>query len=777
MMKKITLFIELTILLFALNPVATSAQFTLQLLHASDLEGGVEAVAAAPNFAAIVEILEEDYPENTILLSSGDNWITGPFYSASNQVSLRDTLNNAYNGYFGAAAYNNLREAGGRVDISIMNILGFDAACFGNHEFDLGTNAIADIIVADIQSGGTDCRWVGAQFPYLSANLDFSLSNLGSVYTDDILNSTEYAVDLSDPANWPALATQKRIAPSTIITRGGQQIGVVGATTQRLGSISSPGGVAVIGATDDDMNQLATVLQPEIDELDAQGADIIILVSHLQDFALEQQLASLLTKVDIIVAGGSDYLLADDTDMLHPGDVAAGPYPFSTLNADLDSCLIVSTDGQYSYVGRLVVDFDMNGNVLPSTVDAGESGAFATTPDVVSSLWGAGDAFAEGTKGFWVEYLTAAVSEIVIAKDGNTFGYSDVFIDGRRNTVRSQEANMGNLSADANLWVARQHDEEVAVSIKNGGGIRAEMGAVIETSPGVYEYLTTQENPLSGKQEGQISQLDIENTFKFNNGLTILELSAAGLKEIIEHGISGYAPGATPGAFPQVGGLRFSFDPSLDPGSRIVNMGILNENEEVIDSVVVDGMVFGDPTRVIKIVTLDFLAGGGDSYPFDDLASNLVDLNTVGIDEGVATFAEAGSEQDAIAEYIANFHATIEEAFAEAEVEPAEDTRIQILTFRDDSVFVDNTVTGLVVFVEKAEINGYPNPANDRFFVSSASAVQNITIFNLNGQLVRSETVNAINSVEVDLNEVPAGAYLMLVQTNQGINTLRLIKQ
>ncbi|GAW37113.1 hypothetical protein RA2_04188 [Roseovarius sp. A-2] len=32
--------------------------YTLQLLHANDLEGGVEALENAPNFAAIVDALE-----------------------------------------------------------------------------------------------------------------------------------------------------------------------------------------------------------------------------------------------------------------------------------------------------------------------------------------------------------------------------------------------------------------------------------------------------------------------------------------------------------------------------------------------------------------------------------------------------------------------------------------------------------------------------------------------------------------------------------------------
>ena len=54
--------------------------FDLRVLFASDLEGGSTASAdPVVNFAAIVEALDN---ENTLVLSSGDNWIPGPVYNA-----------------------------------------------------------------------------------------------------------------------------------------------------------------------------------------------------------------------------------------------------------------------------------------------------------------------------------------------------------------------------------------------------------------------------------------------------------------------------------------------------------------------------------------------------------------------------------------------------------------------------------------------------------------------------------------------------------------------
>ena len=57
----------------------------LQILHASDLEGGVDAIENAPNFAAVAAALEADAAASgyaSITLSAGDNYIPGPFFNA-----------------------------------------------------------------------------------------------------------------------------------------------------------------------------------------------------------------------------------------------------------------------------------------------------------------------------------------------------------------------------------------------------------------------------------------------------------------------------------------------------------------------------------------------------------------------------------------------------------------------------------------------------------------------------------------------------------------------
>lgn len=682
--------------LAATAEIAPAGVYRLQILHASDLEGSVDAIDRAANFAAIVDMLEDSHA-NSILLGAGDNWIPGPFFNAAGDPSVQPALQAAYGELFDfpAAVANSIRADVGRVDVSIMTILGFDASALGNHEFDAGTSTIASILGPDIRDSNGDgvldqVRWLGAQFPYLSANLDFSAdAALSPLFTDQVLDSRVFESDLTD---LPGSRADKRIAAATIIEEGGEKIGVVGATTPLLASISSPGATEVKdpGAGTNDMPALAQILQPVIDGLLAEGVNKIILVSHLQQIALEKELATLLDGVDVIIAGGSSTLLADDTDALQPGDLAAGGYPFVTQNAGGDPVLIVSTDQEYKYVGRLVVDFDAEGRIIADSVDPVVSGAYATTDAVVDSLWGAADPFAEGTKGDQVADLVAAVGGVVTAQDGNILGRTDVFLEGRRTEVRTEETNLGNLTADANLAYAQVVDATVMVSIRNGGGIRDLIGSIDGVTGA---ELPPDANPDSGKEAGEISQLDIANALRFNNGLTLLTVTAEQLLQVMEHAVAASAPGATPGQFAQIGGLAYSFDATLAVGQRVLSLAITDADGNVVDVIAENGDIVGDAERAIRIVTLNFLANGGDGYPFptfvaaDPAFSDRVDLLSAGLPAGDATFAAAGSEQDALAEYLLDKHATT--PFNDVDTAPAQDQRIQNLASRDDTVLAN----------------------------------------------------------------------------------------
>jgi 2',3'-cyclic-nucleotide 2'-phosphodiesterase (5'-nucleotidase family) len=673
-------------MLAACSFTAFGQNTTFQILHASDFEAGLKAVNDAPRFAAIVDALDDTY-SNTLILSSGDNYIPSPFLASGEDPSLVTPLKNAYISYYGSNfANNDLRAGIGRPDISIMNFIGIEAAALGNHEFDLGTSEVRNIIGG--VNSGTSIRWFGAQFPYLSSNLDFSGdANLSPIFEAGIVENTNFR---SNPTQTAAqIAAVRKLATSTFIIKNGEKIGIVGVTTPILAAISSPGATTVKnpGAGTNDMALLATIVQPVIDALIAQeGVNKVILLAHLQQLSLEKQLAPLLRNVDIIIGGGSNTLMADAQDRLRDGDVAAETYPFLTNDADGNPLVIVNTDGEYKYVGRLVVDFTPEGLIVPASINENISGVFAADDAGVEEFYpSVNDAFTMSIKASRVKSLTDAIGAAIQAKDSRTFGKTDVYLQGLRNFVRTEETNLGNITADANLWQAKQVDNSVVISLKNGGGIRSSMGVVNAVGDQV-EFLPPAANAAAGKEEGEISQLDIENSLRFNNRLSLLTLTATNMKAILEHSVGASGPGQTQGRFPQVSGLKISYDLTQPAGSRIRNAAVVNENNETIDSLIVNGAVYGNPSRTFRIVTLNFLAGGGDSYPFNTLATNRLDIETVLTNPGVATFTVPGSEQDAFAEYMALFYGTT--PYNIAETPASQDTRLQDISLRSDCVFL-----------------------------------------------------------------------------------------
>jgi 2',3'-cyclic-nucleotide 2'-phosphodiesterase (5'-nucleotidase family) len=670
---------------------------TLQLLHASDFEGGVPAAGTSPqtsdavNFSAVINRLRTDTTgsfgvnstvlANTLTLSSGDNYLPGPFFNASSDPSL--------NGVGGLGTSN--AAVLGRGDIGILNALGIQASALGNHEFDLGIRQVRDILRTGSGNPGTN-------FPYLSTNLDFGpeiASTQGNLAASDLA---------TNPTTAEASTIKGKIAQSTVITVAGndgvigttddQKIGVVGATTPLLRSLSSPGLVGIKPGNPVDYAALATEIQTTVDTLTSTGINKVILLAHMQQFEIElNELAPRLKDVDVIMAGGSHSLFASGTNPtpLRSGDTAVSAYPTLRTSANGQPVLVINTPANYRYVGRLVVDFDDNGVVLPSSINPNITGAYATDQAGLNTLFGAapgtnidGSQFADPR----VVSITNGIRSVISGKDNTLFGNTSVFLNGTRTDVRTRETNFGNLTADANLAIARQIDPTVVISLKNGGGIRDNIGNVTAapgaTNPNDVLRLPPQPTALSpNKPVGGVSQLDVENSLRFNNTLSLVTVTATQLKDIMEHAVAATATGATPGQFPQLGGLSIGYNPAgaartaVGTGNRIVSIAIADQNGKFTDVVVQNGQIVGDPSRSFRMVTLNFLAGGGDGYPLTT-ATNRVDLAQVGAPRtGTATFADNGTEQDAFAEFLAGKFPTAANAFNTGDVGQDQSQRVR----------------------------------------------------------------------------------------------------
>ncbi|MDN5567867.1 MAG: 5'-nucleotidase C-terminal domain-containing protein, partial [Paracoccus sp. (in: a-proteobacteria)] len=668
------------------TPAPVSETFTLELLHFSDQEGSTSALADAPNLSAVLNGLrgqdlgDDGLADNTLTLSSGDAFIGSPFYDASQAV-------------FGSK---------GIADIQIQNELGVQAISFGNHEFDFGTANLAGLISGDAPGEILGADFAGAMFPYLSANLDFA--------TDPALAGLQVAGGQAPQAG--------TVTSSVVMSMDSEQtgqtelVGIVGATTPTLARISSPGSVGIgpdafdNDPTPEQLDALAAQIQSEVDALLAAnpGMDKVILLAHMQVLGIEEQLASRLSGVDVIVAGGSNTRLFDEDDRPRDGDSDQGQYPIFTTDADGNPIAVVNTDGSYKYVGRLVVDFDADGHIIPESYDAAVSGAYATDDQGVADL---------GAQDLVDPEIQAIVDQLeaeIIATQSNIFGYSDVFLNGNRtgtdagqdaDGVRTQETNLGNLTAMANLDYAKGYDSSVMVSIKNGGGIRASIGETVVPAGGTApvrlpngELVDADGNII--KPEGAISQNDIASALAFNNGLSLVTMSPAELVQVLEHA----AASAGGGAFGQFAGISFSFDPDLPAGERVMQADIVDENGASVLALVRNGAMVADPDMAIRTVTLNFLIPNGDGYPFDLANPDRIDLFDLdgdrqadGLRDGVADFADNGTEQDAFAEYLAVHHGTAQTAFDQMDTGRDQDLGITNLGYTDQTVRLDSAGT------------------------------------------------------------------------------------
>lgn len=529
--------------LSSLLVASPSHAFTLTVLHNNDGESqlidagsGLEDFGGIARFASQVQMLRSQAEQDgngVLLLSSGDNFLAGPEFQASLDKGVP---------FFDSIG---------------LDQIGYDAIAIGNHEFDFGPDVLANFV-----NGFTS-----SNVPFLSANLDFS-----------------------GESNLQALVEAGRIAKSTVAEVNGQQVGIVGATTPLLPFISNPGNVEVD-------NNVAAAIQAEVDALQADGINKIILISHLQSVEEDLALIPQLQGVDIAIAGGGDELLANQGDLLIPGDEEAvfGDYPItSATDLDGNTVQVVTTSGGYRYVGRLEVEFDAAGKIItvdessgPVRVAGGDNpDAVTLDPQIQEQV---------------IDPVQAAIAEL----DANVIGTSEVPLNGLRNSVRTEETNLGNLIADSLLFEGMELADDLGivtpiVALQNGGGIRND--TVIEA--------------------GDLSELDTFDILPFSNFVSLVpNIAAEQFVEILENAVSNIE--GVDGRFAQVSGFRFSFNPSETARTLDENGNIITPGERVRRVVLNDGTVLVQGGTVlpdapsVSIATINFLANGGDQYPFN----------------------------------------------------------------------------------------------------------------------------------------------------------------
>lgn len=369
-----------------------------------------------------------------------------------------------------------------------------------------------------------------------------------------------------------ASALGDRVREYVILEQGGERIGIVGAVANDTAELSSPGEhVSII----EDVEGITAAVQA----VQAEGVNKIIALTHV-GYPRDLEAIARIPGVDVVVGGHTNTLLSNTVEG------AEGPYPTMVDNPDGYQVPVVQAASYSKYLGELKVVFDDNGVVKEATGDVHLIDASVAKDEAVVAR---------------VQELAGPIEEL----KGRVVAETMAPIDGSRENCRARECEMGNLVADAML--ARTKDQGVQFAITNGGGLRASIDG------------------------GEVTMGEVLEVLPFQNTLATFRLKGADVVASLESGVSQIEEGA--GRFPQVSGLRFTFDASAEPGSRISDVQVQSG----------DGWEPIDPDAVYTIATNNFMRTGGDGYSlFAENATDAYDYGP-GLEQVLADYLAANS--------------------------------------------------------------------------------------------------------------------------------------
>ncbi len=502
------------------------------------------------------------------------------------------------------------------LDAVALRGVGYDALVLGNHEFDYGPSFLSRYLRAFAKNGKPT-------LPVLSGNMNFKReTNL-----IDLIGPIGQTNNLSAPG--------KNISQWMVYTdpKTGAKIGVVTAVTPLLPTISSPGNSRLLTA---DINAVAARLQKQIDTLEKSGINKIILVSHLQDLNNDKALVAKLRGVDVAVGGGGDELLQSDyiansVELLPGESTPVGSYPTNVTDAAGKVVPVVTTSGNYKYLGRVDIRFDKKGNVAevvqatsyPRRVipNSSEATALGLTDSVLSD--------------YGLQSTVIASLNSCLAGLSTPFAKTNILFNTARGSattpgVRTVETNGGNLVADSFVYLydqvaskegltARSASNPV-VAVQNGGGIRQNSGDLL---------------PVSGSAPGTISRGNTFDLLPFDNRFALFtDMSATQLKEVFERSCASGTSGG--GQFLQVAGLKVTCKRSNtaqvvgNPSSGFQYGGVTTAGSRVVSLTLADGTKLVDNGAVVAgapavdVITNSFTAIGGDNFPTFGAANSKV---------------------------------------------------------------------------------------------------------------------------------------------------------
>ncbi|MDR2816321.1 MAG: metallophosphatase [Proteiniphilum sp.] len=183
----------------------------------------------------------------------------------------------------------------GEVEVKAMNLMKYDVATLGNHEFDYGMETLEEVIRR-------------ADFPIVAGNYDFSKTALAGL-----------------------------VKPYIILKRDGIRIGIIGIGVRPQGLIAAGNykGMKFLDPVKT-ANKLAEQLRLQ------DKCDMVVCLSHL-GYASDLELAEASRNIDLIIGGHSHTYIKK---------------PVIRKNLEDKEVMIYQTNGRGIYVGRIDVELE-----------------------------------------------------------------------------------------------------------------------------------------------------------------------------------------------------------------------------------------------------------------------------------------------------------------------------------------------------------------------------------------------------------------------------------
>ena len=386
-------------------------------------------------------------------------------------------------------------------DFKGMNYMAYDAMALGNHEFDNPLSVLRQ-----------QHDW--ARFPFLSANI------------------------INQDTGMPLFKSHE------IFDLDGLKVAVVGFTTQDTVRIGNP--EFLQGLEIQSPIAVATKIVPAI----AANSDLVVAVTHMGHYRFGEN-------------GGNapgDVALAKAVDGL---DVIVGGHSqTATFSPDVQNdTLIVQAKEWGKYVGRLdlqlrngeisVINYQLIPvNLKKKVLIDGEKVSVYIDQEIVAD---------ETLKAMLEPYQNQGQEQLM-----QVIGHADAVFVGAREQVRTNETNLGNLIA-----LAQMERVQADLGIMNSGGIRDDMPA------------------------GDITYKDVLKVQPFSNTVAYVDLTGAELMPYLQVAANKEAGS---GAFAQFAGTTITM------------------NGNSIESATVAGRLV-EASKTYRLAINAYMASGGDGYP------------------------------------------------------------------------------------------------------------------------------------------------------------------